>query len=437
MSPHLIELQDHSLSIRAPGEVLAQSPGFASIAGGTPVFGDQARQIARLHPRESLNQFWLQLSMDPLAIKTPHFRHAADIAHGHLQSLTKDIDLANGAVLGVPSSYTRNQLAVLLGIVRQCSFNAVGLVDLALLQAAGSDADECIVLDLQLHQAVLTRFQRIEGMLIKDKVVQVPAAGMLALQDAWTNMITDEFLRQSRFDPKHNAETEQYLYNQLEGWIESCRTNNELQVELNHKGTVYQARLAYEHFIDRSKHVYARIVKELEQLKARETVLHTRTSLLQLPGFTLSVPGLIALDEDITVASCMQHLDHIRRPADNLQFITKLPATKSIAVSSAVRLPTRLPTHALIDHKAISLPAGKIAFGKSDPGVEVARVVPLAAGITDTLILEKQARTLLAHTSPDSAVNCNGVPVKNGQSLQLGDVLSWPNGPVLQLITVE
>jgi hypothetical protein len=437
VNPHLIELQDHSLSVRAPGEVLAQSPGFASIAGKTPVFGEEARQIARLHPRESLNQFWGQLSMDPLGIRNPHFRHTADIAHSHLQSLTRDIDFSHGAILGVPSTYSRSQLGVLLGIVRQCSFNAVGLVDLALLQAAASDAEESIIIDLQLHQAILTRFQRIDGMLVKDKVVQVPASGLLALQDAWTNMITDEFLRQSRFDPKHNAETEQYLYNQLDSWIDTCRANNELQVELNHKGTVYQAQLAYEQFIQRSRTVYARIVKELELLKAKETALHIRTSQLRLPGLTLSIPGLIALDEEITLATCLQHLDHIRRPADNLQFITKLPVARHISVAGTTSLPTRLPTHILMDHKAVALPAGRIAFGKPATNVEVARVVPLPAGIAGSLVIERQPRGLLASASSDAGINCNGTPLAAGQTLQLGDVLTWPNGPTLQLITVE
>jgi hypothetical protein len=437
VNPHLIELQDHSLSIRAPGEILAQSPGFASIAGKAPVFGEEARQIARLHPRESLNQFWGQLSMDPLGIKTPHFRHTADIAHSHLQALTRDVDFEHGAILGVPSSYSRNQLGVLLGIVRQCPFNAVGLVDLALLQAAGSEADECIVIDLQLHQAVLTRFQRLDGMLVKDKVTPVPAAGLLALQDAWTNMITDEFLRQSRFDPKHNAETEQYLYNQLENWIDSCRSNNELQVELNHKGTVYQAQLAYDQFIQRSRNVYARIVKELEVLKARETALHIRTSHLHLPGLTLNIPGLIALDEDITLATCLQHLDHIRRPADNLQFITKLPVAKSIALTSAAALPARLPTHVLMEHKAVALPSGKIAFGKPASTLNLARVVPLPAGTRGSVVIERQPRAVVATASAEAGLMCNGAPLETSQPLQLGDVLAWPNGPTLQLITVE
>ena len=55
---HLITLQDHDVRVLTPDDLLARSPGFAHIAGTDPVFGEAARQQARLHPRLSFNQFW-------------------------------------------------------------------------------------------------------------------------------------------------------------------------------------------------------------------------------------------------------------------------------------------------------------------------------------------------------------------------------------------
>ena len=89
---------------------------------------------------------------------------------------------------------------------------------------------------------------------------------MIALHDSWVNMLTDEFIKQSRFDPHHNAETEQYVYNQLEEWLKRSLHDNEILMEINNKGSVYQAKINRGHFEQRSKNIFARIKAELESL---------------------------------------------------------------------------------------------------------------------------------------------------------------------------
>mgnify|MGYP002628635786 CR=1 FL=1 len=440
MNPSLIELHDHNLSVRDASGILAQSPGFASIAGKQPLFGDSARQQARLHPRHSLNQFWGQLSLDPLLVKTPHFRHSADIAHKHLEHLTANLDLREGAVLAVPSNYTRSHLAVLLGVVKQCAFAPVGLIDQSLLQAAGTPGDECIVIDLQLHQAVLTRFRKVDGMLVKDAIVQVPASGMQALQDAWTNMITDEFLRQCRFDPKHNAETEQYLYNQLDSWIQRCRQAPELIVEINHQGSLHQARLTIDHFNARSTAVFRRILKELDTMRGAQTALHVRSSTVGLPGLAQTLPGVIAVDEDLLVTQCVTNLDAIKRPTDSLQFITRLPLNIPVGTTaSSAAVPQRLPTHVLFEHRAIPLPLGSLAFGQAPAPAEVARLLPVpASSMSGHVIVNRQARQVVLELLTPDPVLCNGTAATNGMTLALGDNLQLGNArTILQLIQVE
>ena len=439
MNPTLIELHDHDLRVRDANGILAHSPGFASIAGKEPVFGELARQQARLQPRHTLNQFWSQLSLDPLLVKTPHFRHSADLAHRHLQHLTENLDLGKGVVLAVPSNYTRNQLAVLLGVVKQSAFEPVGLIDQSLLLAAGTPAEECIVIDLQLHQAVLTRFRKVDGVLIKDALVQVPASGIQALQDAWTNMITDEFLRQCRFDPKHNAETEQYLYNQLEPWIQQCRQLPELMVDITHQGSVHQARLTLDHFNARSDTVFKRILKELDSIRQPETALHIRGSMIGLPGLTRNLPGVIAVDDELLVTHCLANLDLIKRPADNLQFVTRLLLTDKATSDAPVSLSRRMPSHVLFENRAILLPAGKLGFGQAPAPHDVARLLPVPAStLAGHVILNRRGRDLVLELLTTDPVSCNGVAARQNMPLGLGDILQLgASGPTLQLIQVE
>ena len=155
MSVHLIELNDRNVRLRNQDEILLESPGFANIADKQPVFGEEARKIARLHPRQTFSQFWSQLSLDPLANSEGHFRHQADLAFAHLNAIAGQNALTDEVIFAVPSNYNRNQLSILLGLVQSCEFDAAGLVDLALLRTAGAESpDKAVYLDIQLHQCV-------------------------------------------------------------------------------------------------------------------------------------------------------------------------------------------------------------------------------------------------------------------------------------------
>lgn len=433
----LIELKDHRLSIRQPDGILAESPGFANIAGKEPVFGDAARQMARLHPRESFNQFWHQLSLDPLLLKTRWFRHNADLAHSHLQTITSGVDLGEGAILAAPTTYTRNHLAVLLGVVKQSNIKALGLVDHALLQAVSTGAEECIVLDLQLHQAVLAAFRRHEGVLLKDKVVQIPGAGLLALYDAWSSAVVEEFLLQSRFDPTHSAETEQYISNQLETWMAASGSSGELLLEINHKGTVHQARLTHEAFVLRSKSLFARIARELPELASPEATLHVHGAHLNLPGLASAFPGIQGVADDAAMQVCLHHQDALVRPGEALAFVTRL--TLANGAGAAAAMPTLLPTHVLYQHRAVALPQGRLALGTPPDSLSCARILPMPEWqLPGAVTLQRSTRGVTVETFGAIDLRCNDAPIASGHVLKLGDRLqAGEHNLPLQLILVE
>jgi len=438
VNPHLITLQDFDIGIRSPDDVLARSPGFANIAMDNPVFGEEARQLARLHPRQSFNQFWAQLSLDPLSIKNKHFRHTADLAHGHLRSLAGGVNLSGNNVIAVPSNYSRNQLSVLLGITRTCEIPVHGLVDLSLLQAMASDsgADHCIIVDLQLHQAILSSFRRIDGHMQRERVVQVPASGQLALQDAWTNMIADEFIRQARFDPKHNAEIEQYLYNQLEGWMSQSATSGELLIDIKHKGSVHQARVTHEAFGLRSRHILERIRKELAPLTSEDSAVHVLGS-HHLPGLELYLPEADVLADDLLLESFLGHMDNIVKTPDQVQFITRLPLRQQVSTATGLPRKQLQSTHVLVDNRAVALPKGLLAIGAAPAYGTFARVIPLQeTSSPGFLVLDKQPGQLLLDQFQGEAVLVNDQSASPGMTLSLGDRIKL-NGALLHLIQVE
>lgn len=438
MSTVLIELRDHNLCVRAGHEVLARSPGFASIASDTPVFGESAREQARLHPRHSFNQFWSQLGMETLPIKNKFFRHNADLAYSHLDGVTRSLDLSAGAVLAVPSHYTRQQLAVLLGVVKQCRFTTVGLIDLALLQAATTPAEHCVVIDLQLHQAVLTSFRKVDGQLVRERVLPVPFSGLLALQDAWVNVLGDEFVRHSRFDPQRNAETEQFMTNQLSTWIAASQANGEALIEINLKGTVFQARVSYAQFEQRVQGIYTRIREALAELSQDKSAVHISSSLLSLPGLTQGLPGLIAVDDEQGPAVIQQFRENIASSPDNIVFTSRLPLIKGTVSTVAPVMPPRLPTHILLNHRALLLPTGRTLLGSTNGAIDYARQLPLPdQGFQGAIALLRSSKGVQLELHTQQSVLLNGKPAANNHVLVPGDALQIGNGPQLHLITVE
>ena len=437
MSTHLIELSDPSLTVNADAGQLIASPAFVNIAGNRPVFGQPAQQQSRLHPRQTFNQFWAQLSLDPLANTNQFFRHQADLAYGHLNNLASECELNSEVVFAIPGHFSRNQLAILLGLTRQSTFTAAGMVDLGLLAAATHQiADRAVYLDLQLHQSVLTLIRREDGLLVRDRVLQIPGAGLLALQDAWASMITDAFVKQARFNPLHNAETEQYLYNQLQGWLSSAMAGNEVLLDINYKGNVHQATANRGYFEQKARNILQQIAEEIKALGGEESQLLLTDRASALPGVSLYLPPHDRVPDDIIAANGFRFLDQIRGDPEALSFITRLPApdTSGTRRQAKAAAPTRF---VLIGHKAYALPSageysllGVGADTPASPHLQSDRL-PDRARIALT-----QNEGSLSLTEAPAGLMINGKEASAPQILQPGDRLALANSE-LELLIIE
>ncbi len=165
--------------VSAPSGPAGREPGFLILLKTTSLW---RRRLAldRLHPQQSFNQFWFQLGIDPLAVKNKLFRHHADLAFSHLENMTKQFELIGETIFAVPSHYSSNQLATLLGLVKHCSIDAAGIVDLALLALAKlHEHQHALFMDVQLHQTVLTLVTKEHGEILRKKVLPIPGTGLL------------------------------------------------------------------------------------------------------------------------------------------------------------------------------------------------------------------------------------------------------------------
>ena len=199
--------------------------GIAWFNEGRYQFGQTAWQQARRAPREINNRYWHRLSTQPLSPALGPARHTADLVHAHLQALLSGV--SGELALVIPGAMEPAQLSLLLGIIETLPVTPSAVVHRSALVGAGI-GEHCAHVELHLHQASITPVHTIDGMATTGDTQLLPGFGLLGLIDDIAEIIGQQFVSQTRFDPQRRAETEQALYEQIPGLLNALATQGEV-----------------------------------------------------------------------------------------------------------------------------------------------------------------------------------------------------------------
>lgn len=214
----ILEINDCNLRLNGATEPLTSS-GFALFEDNWVAVGQEAESRFRLRPLHGNNTFWQLLNLDPLSNASGLIRHSADLVYHHLAHILASTD-ASQFLINYPAFYSDEQLSLLLGICDSLHKPVIGLVDSALLQASGHPDGNYVIVDQFLHHTLVNEINISNQQVNKNSYQIISHTGQQPLSDALVNTISDEFIRQTRFNPRHNAEDEQVLYNELRPWLE-------------------------------------------------------------------------------------------------------------------------------------------------------------------------------------------------------------------------
>ncbi len=401
MAIAVLDINDCELKLWQQDQLLLASPGYALLDGRNYRFGLDARDQARLHPRNINHRFWWQLNTEPLQPSFGPSRHTADLVHGHLQAIYEQGQRPQQMILAVPGGMQSEQLSLLLGIVEQCPFDIVGLVDRALCAGVATPLEQhSLHLELQLHQALLTRVELTDGHAQRNNATPIPGGGWLAVQDTICNAIADAFIKQTRFDPRRKADTEQLLYDQLPDILRQLQRQGEYNLELSG----HRARLEYTLLTEACSNHCQRIVRTLTDSQA-QLLVDARLALL--PGLLQQLPRAEVLAEDAAVQTILRHHDTILSKPDDIRFITRLPAQEKSAATTIEVNPAQTETEA-------------------EPVAE-----PVAGAEPSQYCIEFKGGHY--HFVPGSGAppHLNGQPLQAPQQLNPGDTLQPVEGPEL------
>lgn len=434
MTVNVIELADANIRIARDGQLVFQSPGYALVKDSEIEVGDVAFKQAKLHPLRAHNQFWHRLSQDPLTHPTPYYRHHADLVYAHLKHLAGELEDQAEVVFAVPGSYTKSQLSLLLGVAQESPLKVVGLVDAAVAAAAASPLQNpTFYLDILLHQAVITRLD-VGDSIQRSAVESLQNIGLAKLYDRWVHLVADTFIEQCRFDPLHNAETEQAIYCQLPQWLAAVNGRDEVLLEIESSGKRFQANLSQPQVTEKANPFYRQLQEALNELSRAIPQAHLLLSerLARLPGIGAVLPSYQVVAETAFYEGCERHLDFIRNEGHSLSFVTSLPVSEANKVSSEQRSSPESGTQA--GDRATHILNGYLAYGLGQPlflglsgetgqqgDLEISESAHQLSTLYCSVLPENQTLTL--QICNGAVVTVNGEAVSGTATLNPGDEL--------------
>jgi hypothetical protein len=438
-SPCIIELNDIGVVASSAELEPVNSPGYVLIQAGKLVVGKAAQAQARLHPHQLNNRFWQRLSLDSISHSGDLARHHADLAYAHLLHLHEMAGKPEEVIFAVPGNFSNEQLSVLLGVARQCPFQAVGLVDVAVAAAASVElAGEVVHIDLQLHQAVLTKIS-VSAEIKREAVQTVEGAGLLGMYDRWAHIIANAFIEQCRFDPLHSATTEQYIYDRLPQYLFGSGLLVDLEVPQG--SSIHRARVERGSLLEVGTTIWQQLLDRAATMGStidRSLMGHKWSA---VPGVETFSPGSTLLTTEATASACLEHANLIRSDEAAVSFVTRLPSLKGLPPAKPDITATTPPaaptaTHVLVNSTAYPLMA-PCFLQDSDHGVTCRRERQSDSRCVLSL-QDKQVHLQIMGDEPvwlDDRALCAGDPAP---TLAAGDWLRLtPAGEKIKLIQVS
>ncbi|WP_405233900.1 FHA domain-containing protein [Lentisalinibacter salinarum] len=432
MTTLAISLNDAAVTAVTGSRLVYREPGFALLGDGDLVTGRRAMAEARRHPRSVVNHFWRHLGLEP--VQELKFRHLtpADLASRQLEEIWRsERSAADGVVFAVPAWMERDSLGVLLGIAGELELPVTALVDSAVACSRRAYPGRSLLhIDLSLHTATVSRIAQEEGA-ATDRVELVDAAGLAALRDTWVAVIAEAFVRQSRFDPLHTAESEQLLYDRLEAWLETAQRSGEVRMQLEFGGHTHEAALGLLTFTEAVSGIYQSLAGHVRSL-----IRAAESPALQFTRHTAALPGLVdflvaraggepfVLEEAAAARGALA-----RAPAATAgpaRLTRRLPWDQSPveAPAAPVREAGESPSHLLHGHRAWALDGDGLAIGTSLGGERGITLAADMAGVSRRhCVLRRDNGQCIVEDLSRYGTWLNGSRIERSAVLQAGDSL--------------
>lgn len=381
MTRAALHLNDAGITLLSADRVLYRQPGFALLSQDRLVTGNEAFARARINPRQLQHRHWMELSIAPLQERSFAHLTSADLVSRQLEQMWHSAgDGIDDLVVAVPAFLDSAQLGLILGIAADLGMPVTAMADAAVAATRREYRNAVPVhIDCGLHAMTLTRIAQVNGANAEVSEV-LDACGTYALYDVWLMTIAEAFVRQSRFDPLHTADTEQMLLDQLGQWLGQAGRAESVSMSLSSGGITHRADIESLSLIGAAAPLYQQIANRLRALFRADEVpaIQITARVASLPGLadllTARVGGEIyALEAGATARGALARCRGSARPGGGISLLRQLPwdqAAVEIHASNSAVARSGAPTHLLFGDVAWQIGERPIVIGSQADGDE-------------------------------------------------------------------
>jgi hypothetical protein len=417
-------------------------PGYAVVNSDKHLFGRSALGVRRLQPRDFHSRYWRDLTDSPTERNTPGFSSPADLVQAQLNILWgANKEAYSSVVYAVPPFWSSDQLALLLGISDELNIPVAGIVDCsAAATRQRYDGRELFHLESSLHETVIQHMRQDADIGLGDRFVQ-DGLGIERLERLCIEYIAQRFIACSRFDPLHDAVTEQAMYDRLEDWLPEIARRGELDLELSSNGYDFQASASLGEIRQVLAHGIEPVLQRLRVLLpvGQPSAIQVHARLAEFPGITellMQLPDceVYLLDTGAAARGALHRQQYLNTHDGGFVLVDKLPwdhAAQPYSPQAPVERQKGgvAPTH--IVHKGRAWRIGKSPFciggelAETDRGVIVGTALSGVSRRHCAVQLE-QGRVVL-HDYSRFGTSLNGHNLVESAVLQSGDIVSIGN----------
>lgn len=443
MHPFVIQLADRAVAFARDGHVLSSAPSAVWDGSTGDPAGTNAWNALRRHPTATSTRHLGTL----LSQRSASDRTVALVAAELMRRLAAQPPTAEERVwMATPARASEHGLSAMLAIARNMSLPVDGFVDAAVAAVAALGLERsAIVLEIGMHDTAATYIDRVGAQVRRRRTAITQRGGLIAFYQGWLELVSTTMVKRMRFDPLHDASTEQNLFDSLATWARDAAVTGAANAVLNKGAERFEVTLTRDQFAQAGQSLHREIMRLVHELRPAGVPLP-----LVVPSVIDEVPGfrdeleqfadceLIGIPDGFAAAVASRLDLPERASADPVRLLRRLPvmlweqkldigAIKHNILGSRVGRKAA-PSHLLFDGKVYALAAEPLVIGRAPVGPRTMSLSEGLAGVSRrhcTLAAEGGEIILLDHSNYGTYVNgervAERVRLLAGDRIRVGD----------------
>jgi FHA domain-containing protein len=443
MHPFTIQLDDRAVAFAREGHVLSSAPSAVWDGSTGEPAGTNAWNALRRHPTATSTRHLGTL----LSQRSTSDRTVALVAAELVRRLAAQPPRPDERIwMATPGRTSAEGLSAMLAIARHLSLPVDGFIDAAVASVAALGLERSsIVLEIGMHDAAATYIDRDGTQVRRRRTAVTQRGGLITFYQGWLELVSTTMVKRTRFDPLHDAATEQNLFDSLATWARTAATTGAVSAVLSKGAERFEVALTCDQFAQAGQGSHREIVRLLHELRpaGAPITLVVPSMIDQLPGLADELEQFIDCEligiPDGFAAVVTSRLELPERSStDPVRLLRRLPvitAGQQVNVGEIKRntlrsqnARTTAPSHLLFDGKVYALTVEPLVIGRSPAGPRTISLPDGLAGVSRrhcTLAAQGGEVVLLDHSNFGTYVNgervAERVRLLAGDRVRVGD----------------